>query len=125
MKNLILNILIWTSICAPLILKAQKLPAEQTSNVPLPAGFKIDGLANEWKDKFQAHNKNTETNYTVANNNQYVYLAVQATDPLIIKKIIGGGITFTINTSGQKADRSPYSITFPVVPNSSQIFVFN
>ncbi|HTH82175.1 MAG TPA: hypothetical protein VL490_04545 [Mucilaginibacter sp.] len=125
MKNVILNLLIWTSICAPLTLKAQKLPGEQTSSVNLPAGFKIDGLANEWNDKFLAHNKNTETNYTVANNNQYVYLAVQATDPLSIKKIIGGGITFTINTSGQKADRSPYSITFPVVPNSSQIFVFN
>lgn len=124
MKNLILSLLILTLVCYSLILKAQKLPNEQTGSVTLPSEFKIDGLANEWNDKFQAHDKNTETNYTIANNSQYLYLAVQATDPLIIKKIIGGGITFTVNTNGQREDKSPYSVTFPVIPNHSQIFVF-
>jgi hypothetical protein len=124
MKNLILSLLILTSICESSILKAQKLPTEQMGSVTLPPEFKIDGLANEWNDKFQAYSKNTETNYTVANNSQYLYLAVQATDPLIIKKIIGGGITFTVNTSGRRVDKFPYSVTFPIIPNYRQIFVF-
>jgi len=108
----------------PFISNAQKLPTEQTGSVTLPPEFKIDGLANEWNDKFQAHSKNTEINYTLANNSQFLYLAVQATDPLIIKKIIGGGITFTINTSGRRADNSPFSLTFPIIANNRQIFVF-
>ncbi|MDB5118426.1 MAG: hypothetical protein JWQ79_3918 [Mucilaginibacter sp.] len=52
MKNLILSLLILTSICESSILKAQKLPTEQMGSVTLPPEFKIDGLANEWNDKF-------------------------------------------------------------------------
>ncbi|MGY3213493.1 hypothetical protein [Mucilaginibacter sp. HD30] len=124
MRNLILMLPILTTIFISNILKAQNLPNQQTESIALQPGFKIDGLAKEWNDKFQAYNKRTETNYILANNSQYIYLAIQAVDPLIIKKIIGGGMSFTINTSGSREDLSPYIITFPVIPNDRQLSIF-
>ncbi|HEY0246451.1 MAG TPA: hypothetical protein VGC01_12865 [Mucilaginibacter sp.] len=125
MKNLILNLLVLAGVYSVFTLKAQKLPTEQTVTVALPSAFKIDGFANEWDNKFQARSKNTDVNYTLANNGQSLYLVVQATDPIIIKKIIGGGITFTINTSGQRADTAPFSLTFPVVEDKFQLSIFS
>ena len=125
MKNLNLTLLLLAGTCNPYTLQAQKLPNEQTVTVALPPAFKIDGLANEWDNKFEARSKNTDVNYTVANNGQSLYLVVQATDPLIIKKIIGGGITFTINTNGQKTDVAPFSLTFPLVADSFQLSIFS
>lgn len=94
---------------------AQKLPNVQKNNLPAPANIKIDGKATEWNDTYQAYNKATEVYYTLANNNENLYLGIKAIDPVIIKKILGGGITFTISKTGQRNDPAPATITFPVI----------
>jgi len=102
----ILNVL---TVCA------QKLPGTQEKSVALPSTVKIDGIADEWNNQFQAFNKSTDVYYTMANDKDNLYLVVQATDPVIIKKIVGGGITLTVYASGKKNEVNPLSVTFPLI----------
>lgn len=92
---------------------AQKLPKIQENSLRAPVNIKIDGRATDWNNKFQAYNKQTGIFYSIANDDNNLYLAVQAKDPTIINKIILGGITCNINSSGKKNDKNAVSITFP------------
>ena len=92
---------------------AQKLPTVQQTSVWAPSTIKIDGKAIEWGNKFQAYNKTTEVYYTVANDDNKLYLVVQATDETIIRKIVIGGITLTINKTANKNDKNGMAISFP------------
>jgi hypothetical protein len=93
---------------------AQKLPNVQPAGILAPADIKIDGKTTEWNDKFQAYNRATDIYYTLSNDDDHLYLTVQATIPDIINKIIGGGITLTIQKSGRKNDKDGISITYPI-----------
>ncbi len=95
------------------IANAQKLPNVQQTSLRVPANLKIDGKATEWDDKFQAYNKATGVFYTIANDDDKLYLTIQATNPQNITKIIMGGITFTITPSDNKKDKNGLAITFP------------
>lgn len=94
---------------------AQKLPNIQTASMRAPANIKIDGKANEWDNKFQAYNKATDVFYTIANDNNKLYLVVQATDEYIIKKIIWGRVIFSINRQAKKEDASNITVTYPII----------
>jgi len=93
---------------------AQNSPGVQQISLRADAAeIKVDGKLTEWDDALQAYNKICEISYSIANSPDYLYLAVQAKDPQIIKKIIVGGLAFTINTSGTKKDKNAAVITFP------------
>jgi hypothetical protein len=92
---------------------AQKLPAIQKGGLRAPANIKIDGKATEWGGKFQAYNKSTDIFYSIANDDNNLYLAIQAVNPTIINKIIWGGVTFAIYNSNKKNDKDRVAITFP------------
>jgi len=92
----------------------QKLPGIQQASVRAPAEIKIDGKPTEWDNKFQAYNNATEIFYTLANDDEYLYLTVQATHPEIIKKIMLGGITLSVNKTGKKVEKDNPSVTYPV-----------
>jgi len=94
---------------------AQKLPNVQTTGVRAPATVKIDGKASEWDGQMQAYNKNTELYYTLANDDNNLYLIVQVVNPRIIQKVLDTGINFTINLTGKKGykEKENISITFP------------
>jgi hypothetical protein len=92
---------------------AQKLPNVQQVSQRVPADTKIDGRSIEWNNKFQAYNNATEIYYSIANDNDKLYLAIQATKPDIINKIILGGITFTVSRTGKKEDKGGVAVTFP------------
>ena len=94
---------------------AQKLPNVQEASLRAPATIKIDGKSTEWNNQFQAYNKATEIFYTISNDNEKLYLTVQATDLDIINKIICAGIIFTINGTGKMKDQEGMAITFPVL----------
>jgi len=98
----------------PFAVNAQKLPAVQQVSVYTPTSIKVDGKATEWDDKFQAYNRATDIFYTLSNDDSHLYLTVQATVPDVINKIIGGGITLTIQKSGKKVDKDGISITYPI-----------
>jgi hypothetical protein len=99
--------------------KAQKLNNVQEGAVLAPADVKVDGKLKEWPATLQAYNKTTQLYYTLANDGQNLYLAVQSTDQAGSRKIIAGGISLTINTDGKKKDKGAFLITFPVVNQSA------
>jgi len=102
---------------------AQKLPNVQTASLRAPANIKIDGKTTEWDNNFQAYNRATEVFYTLSNDDNYLYLTVQATIPEVISKIIGGGITFTMQKSGKKVDKDGMSITYPIFTKDNRPFL--
>ncbi len=93
---------------------AQKLPAKQDGSLRAPLNIKIDGKATEWDNKFQAYNRATDIFYTLSNDDDDLYLTVQSTDRLISKKILAGGVKFTLSISGKKNSPDAIGITFPV-----------
>jgi hypothetical protein len=97
------------------IAAAQKLPSEQKASVRPPANIKIDGKANEWDNKFQAYSNHTQFFYTLSNDEKNLYLTIQVTDGLIINRILKGGITLTVNKSGNKKDAGGIKITYPLL----------
>ncbi len=102
---------------------AQKLPSVQQASLHAPANVKIDGKATEWNNKFQAYNRHTEFYYTLANNDNNLYLIVQATIPDVIKRILNGGVSLTIIKSGKKGDKEGPSISYPVVDRNNKVGV--
>jgi len=117
-KLFILSILFLVSTGTAL--HAQKLPTEQQVSLRAPADMKIDGKATEWGNEFQAYNKHTDFYYTIANDDDNLYLVIQATDPDIIRHIIGGGITLAVNKAGKKDDKIAPAITYPVFEKNSR-----
>ena len=93
--------------------KAQNLPKVQSSSVRAPVAVKIDGKVTEWGNRFQAYNKATDIFYTIANDDKSLYLIVQATDKEIIKKLVVGGVTFSINSLNNKKAKDGAAVTFP------------
>ena len=96
------------------IAKAQKLPATQQISLRAAADVKIDGKALELNDTFQALNHNCDIYYTISNDDNNLYLTIQATFPDVIRRILNGSITFSVSPSGKKNDKQLMSITYPV-----------
>lgn len=89
---------------------AQKLPNKQKVSVRLLPNVKIDGKATEWNNQFQAYNKTTDFYYTIANNNDELYLVIQTSDRFAFNKIIDRGLTLSVKNpvTGKAAN-----FTFP------------
>jgi len=98
---------------------AQKLPKVQEAGLRAPDNIKIDGKPTEWKNRLQAYNPSAGLFYTIANDDNNLYLVVQVTpensnDELLINKILRGGLTLTIQKTGKKDDKNAIAITYPV-----------
>jgi hypothetical protein len=91
---------------------AQKLPKIQEVSVRA-VNTKIDGKITEW-GKLQAYNSNVGIYFTVANDDDKLYLVVKAIDPLVIRKIIAGGISLIINSDAETDHNKPITITYPL-----------
>jgi len=93
---------------------AQKLPNKQEVSLRAPADIKIDGQATEWNNQYQAYNKNTEIFYTIANDDNNLYLVIHATNTRIIEKIIEGGVSFTL-MADKKNTNNNIMLLFPLL----------
>src|ERR1700744_2069010 len=107
-------------ICIPLLAivisaMAQKLPTVQKESVFAPTNIKIDGKATEWDDQFRAYNNAIDVFYTLSNDNENLYLIVRSKEHNIVDKLIRGGITLTVNHLADKKDKSPVTITYPIL----------
>jgi hypothetical protein len=100
--------------------KSQKLPTIQTISLLAPKEIKIDGKSTEWGNKFQAYNNAVNAFYTIANDNDYLYLVIQVKDIYVINKIFSSGITFIINKSGEKNEDKVVSITYPAIDRTGK-----
>jgi len=97
-----------------IVANAQKLPNVQQGSVHAPESIKIDGKTSEWENQFKAYNHATDIFYTLSNDDENLYLTVQATDPAVIRKIMSGGVCLTIQPSGKKTDRDGMRVVYPV-----------
>jgi hypothetical protein len=97
---------------------SKKLKDVQTESFLAPSPVKIDGKVREW-DSFQAYNKSTHLYYTLANDDNNLYLVIKTEDLTTNAKIAAGGITLSINTSGKKKEQDAYSLTFPIIPRAN------
>src|SRR5471030_404342 len=97
----------------------KKLDNIQQGGVVAPEKVKIDGKFGEWEDTFAAFNKTTKLFYTLSNDDKNLYLVVKCTDAINNSKIMGGGVTLTINTAGKKKEEGAYSVTFPIVARAN------
>lgn len=98
---------------------AQKLPDVQQHSVVAPLNVKADGKNLEWNDTFQAFNKRTNLHYTLANDEENLYLAIKCSDANTSNKIMAGGIDFLINTEGKKREKEGFRITYPLVKRTA------
>ncbi|MFI5159055.1 MAG: hypothetical protein ACHQF4_09325, partial [Sphingobacteriales bacterium] len=56
--------------------------------------------------------------YTIANDDNNVYLDIKSTDFDNNNKILAGGISFTLNAEGKKRTKNAFIITFPIIKSS-------
>lgn len=94
---------------------SQKLPSVQENSLIAPANIRIDGKNKEWGTGFQALNKRTNLQYTICNDDKNLYLIIKSADVLNNRKILAGGITFSINTDGKKNEKESIQLTYPVI----------
>ncbi len=103
---------------------AQKLPNVQTNSVTAPANIKIDGKATEWNNQFEAYNTAADSWYTIANDNDNLYLVLQSNKFNMINTIAGYGFELAIHKSGRKSDADKISIHYPVADKGGHPFTF-
>jgi hypothetical protein len=99
--------------------RAQKLPGTQPDGM-LVDHILVDGQSSDWPAPFKAYNKSTDVYYSIGNNKKFLYIIIRATDPLIIKKILNGGITLTINPGKKEFDEDMLSLSFPFFRTSEE-----
>lgn len=119
MKKLICLLLFFISFTV----NAQKLPNVQQINLRAPQNLKIDGKAEEWNNKFAAYNKAIDVFYTLSNDNDKLYLTIQATDRSIINKIINGGVSLSINKLAKKTGKGIPTISYPVFDKKNKPYI--
>ncbi len=110
MKKLILSFLAMANFVAAY---AQKLPNVQQVSLRAPANVKIDGKATEWKNNFLANNLKTGIKYTMANDDEKLYLVVQTTDDNVLNRIVNGGIKLVIKKNDSRNEENAALIKFP------------
>ena len=90
------------------------MPNRQQNSLRAPLAVKVDGNPREWGGYFQAYNHATDIFYTLANDDENLYLLVQVTGPTIISRVMGRGLTLSIQKGRLKNDKNKVSITYPV-----------
>jgi len=95
------------------IANGQKLPGIQKQSIY--ASIDIRGKG---EPLYQAYNKNTQTYYTMANDDKNLYIVIAGDKSNIIGKMIGGGITFTVKDMSGKKPSRPLSTKYPLFQRS-------
>ncbi len=90
---------------------AQTKPAQNTLQAP-PASVTIDGDLNEWGDSLRYYNEDQKLYYTLANDKDNLYMAIRINDRSEQRRILGAGLTLSIDTKGKK--KETFSVTFPI-----------
>lgn len=92
---------------------AQKLPRVQQISLRAPENIKIDGKTSDWHNQFQADNPACRLLYTIANDDQNLYVVIRMKGIYGNAKVLQGGITFTLKPTEKSSGLKDVSITFP------------
>lgn len=96
---------------------AQTKTNANTLQIP-PANIKVDGNLKDWGDSLRYYTADRKINYALANNKDYLYVAVRLTDRLDQIRFLNAGLTLGIVTKGKKS--GTYAMTFPATdPNAT------
>ncbi len=98
---------------------AQKLPNKQVENLRATFDVKSMGNAMQSENEFKAYNRATNLFYTIANDDDNLFIILRATDPMIIRKILYGNISVTFGLPKSKPDEK-IKITFPLLDIKDQ-----
>jgi len=104
--------------------QAQKAPNVQETSVRAPQNVKIDGKLGEWNETFQAYNKTTLINYSITNDDTFLYLTIKAGDQSTGNKITAGGLNFVINTAGKKKEQDAFKLVYPLISRDAMSGMF-
>lgn len=115
---LLLQSLLLLVIYAYQPLYAQKNKKEVFENNISPKEISIDGQMPEWPNSLFIENKACELSYLISNNDTTLYLVLKSKPGANLRKFLIGGISFSINTRGEK---KPWqTITFPLLQNRAR-----
>ncbi len=98
---------------------AQNQPP-QTGKIQNIANIKIDGKPADWNPGLRMHNSSTDVDYYITNDDKNLYLMIQSKDGIINKKLFGGGVTLTLNSTGKFGGMDFVSLKYPTISNRSQ-----
>lgn len=85
---------------------------------PPKANLKIDGSLKDWGDSLRYYTPDRKINYALANNKDYLYVAIKLNDRLDQIRFLNAGLTLAITTKGKKS--GTYTMTFPATdPNAT------
>jgi len=88
-------------------------PAPAIQPVPkAPTDVNIDGQLTEWSDSSFIFDNTSKLKYIVSSDDNYLYLTANLDQRAIRQKVLGAGITISINTEGKK--KRSLSFTYPV-----------
>lgn len=102
-------------ISALWLLNATAQKKDLPAPVPMPkapAGVNVDGQLGEWQDSSFVYNNGSKIKYIITSDDSYLYLTANLDKKGIKQKVLGAGITISINTEGKK--KKTYSFTYPV-----------
>jgi hypothetical protein len=102
--------------------KSQKLPNKQEVSVKAPANVKIDGKIAEWGD-FKAYNSATGLFYTLANDEQNLYMILKAGDERVRDKIFGGGISLFFNNANNNDKILRGEVNYLALPKVNRLAI--
>jgi len=92
----------------------------QAGNIQNTGKIKIDGKPADWNPALRMHNSSTDVDYSIANDDNNLYLMVQSKDGIINKKLFGGGVTLTLNSTGKFGGMDFVSLKYPTINDRSQ-----
>jgi hypothetical protein len=85
---------------------------------PPPTNIVIDGDIKEWGDSLRYYNQDKQLNYSLANDQENLYMAIRINDRSEQIRILRAGLTLSIDTRGKK--KESFTMTFPVGDQSAQ-----
>ncbi len=77
-----------------------------------PAGVTIDGQLSEWDASSFVYDGDSKLKYMITSDDNYLYLVADLDQKAIKQKVLGAGITLSINTEGKK--KKSYSFSYPL-----------
>jgi hypothetical protein len=106
----------WFAICAVQLAiiglcHAQSKTAPNKLQPP-PANITVDGDLKDWGDSLRYYNQDKQLNYSLANDQDNIYMAIRINDRSQQIRVLRAGLTLSIDTRGKK--KETFSITFPV-----------
>lgn len=106
MNRRILSILLLTGLAgfSGTACYAQSTDPDVDINMWMQHPVVVDGNSEEWHEPLNNFNSETKLAFALGNDEQNLYLVIESLDEITTGRLIRGGLTLNINTSGKKKD---------------------